>query len=64
MLGLSTAQPPEQTQDKRIIPAERYGLKAISMPMLTGDDDPAILRGPMVGKYLKVFIDSYSAGNL
>src|SRR5947208_9097162 len=28
MLGLSTGQPPETTADQRIVPAERYGLKA------------------------------------
>jgi ATP-binding protein involved in chromosome partitioning len=31
-------------------------LKVISMGMLTGDDNPAILRGPMVGKFLNLFI--------
>jgi len=64
MLGLSTLQPPERTPDQRIVPAERYGLKAISMAMLSGDDNPAILRGPMVGKYLKVFIGGVQWGHL
>jgi len=64
MLGLSTVQPPERTRDQRIVPAERYGLKAISMAMLSGDDNPAILRGPMVGKYLKVFIGEVQWGHL
>jgi len=64
MLGLSTVQPPERTRDQRIVPAERYGLKAISMAMLSGDDNPAILRGPMVGKYLKVFIGGVQWGHL
>ena len=64
MLGLPTGQRPETTADQRIVPAERYGLKAISMGMLTGDDNPAILRGPMVGKYLKMFINSVQWGQL
>jgi ATP-binding protein involved in chromosome partitioning len=34
------------------------------MGMLTGDDNPAILRGPMVGKYLKMFIGSVQWGHL
>ena len=34
------------------------------MGMLTGDDNPAILRGPMVGKYLKMFIGSVEWGHL
>jgi hypothetical protein len=34
------------------------------MGMLTGDDNPAILRGPMVSKYLKMFIDTVQWGPL
>jgi len=64
MLGLPTDQRPETTADQKIVPAERYGLKAMSMGMLTGDDNPAILRGPMVGKYLKMFIGSVQWGQL
>jgi len=64
MLGLSTGQPPATTADQKIVPAERYGLKVISMGMLTGDDKPAILRGPMVGKYLNMFIGTVQWGPL
>ncbi len=63
MLGLSTGHPPATSPDG-IVPAERHGLKVMSMGMLTGDDKPAILRGPMVGKYLKMFIDSVQWGQL
>ena len=64
MLGIPTGQPPMQTPEGRIIPVERHGLKVISMGMLTGDDNPAILRGPMVGKYLKMFIGEVQWGQL
>jgi len=64
MLGLPTGDPPEVAADGRIIPAVRYGLKAISMGMLRGDDDPAILRGPMVGKYLQMFVAGVQWGQL
>ena len=64
MLGIPTGQPPMQTPEGRIIPVERHGLKVISMGMLTGDDNPAILRGPMVGKYLKMFIGGVQWGQL
>lgn len=56
MLGLPTGQQPEATPDRKLIPPAPYGLKVISMGMLRGDDNPAILRGPMVGKFLNVFI--------
>jgi ATP-binding protein involved in chromosome partitioning len=64
MLGLPTDQPPMTTADQFIVPAERYGVKTISMGMLTGDDSPAILRGPMVNKYLNMFIGNVAWGTL
>ncbi len=64
MLGLATGQPPATTPEGKIVPADRHGLKAMSMGMLTGDDNPAILRGPMVGKYLQMFIGSVEWGQL
>jgi len=64
MLGLPTDQPPAMDANQKMAPAERYGLKTISMGMLTGDDNPTILRGPMVGKYLKMFVGSVEWGQL
>ena len=64
MLGVPTGQPPAQTPEGRMIPAERHGLKVVSMGMLTGDDNPAVLRGPMVGKYLKMFVGGVEWGPL
>ena len=64
MLGVPTGQPPELNADNMIIPAQRHGLKVVSMGMLTGDDTPAVLRGPMVGKYLKMFVGGVEWGEL
>jgi len=64
MLGIPPGQPPAVTPDQKIVPAERYGLKVISMGMLTSDDAPAVLRGPMVSKYLRMFISNVQWGNL
>jgi ATP-binding protein involved in chromosome partitioning len=64
MLGLPVGQPPTTTPDGKIVPADRHNLKVMSMGMLTGDDSPAILRGPMVGKYLKMFIGTVQWGRL
>ena len=64
MLGLPTNQPPMTTVNQTLLPAERYGLKTMSMGMLTGDDNPAILRGPMVNKYLNMFIGDVEWGKL
>ncbi|SQD77204.1 Mrp,Iron-sulfur cluster carrier protein [Moritella yayanosii] len=64
MLGIETDKPPLMTPDGKMIPALRHGLKVVSMAMLTGDDDPAVLRGPMVGKYLNMFVGGVQWGSL
>ena len=64
MLGLPTGDGPPATQDGKIAPAERHGLQAMSMGLLTGDDAPAVLRGPMVSKYLRMFIGSVAWSHL
>ena len=64
MLGLPVGQPPATTPDRKIVPADRHKLKVMSMGLLTGDDNPAILRGPMVGKYLNMFIGTVQWGHL
>ncbi len=48
----------------RIIPVRRHGLPLISMGMLTDDDEPAVLRGPMVTKYLRQFVADVDWGPL
>ncbi len=64
MLGLPTGKAPRMTPDGKIPPAERHGLKAVSMGLLTSDDSPAVLRGPMVSKYLRMLISNVQWGTL
>ncbi len=64
MLGIPTGEPPATTPDGKMIPVDRHGVKVVSMGMLTGDDKPAVLRGPMVGKYLQMFIGGVNWGTL
>ncbi|MEC5414784.1 Mrp/NBP35 family ATP-binding protein, partial [Aurantimonas sp. C2-4-R8] len=64
MLGIPGGEPPAMTPGKKVIPAEAYGVKVMSMGMLTGDDKPAVLRGPMVTKYLQMFITQVDWGQL
>jgi ATP-binding protein involved in chromosome partitioning len=45
MLGLRAQL---ETDGKKIVPAERYGLQAVSLGFLTPDDSPVIWRGPML----------------
>lgn len=64
MLGLPFNEPPAATSDGRMVPAERHGLKAVSMGLLRDDDNPAILRGPMVTKYLQMLVAQVDWGQL
>src|SRR5713101_1612511 len=64
MLGLPVGQPPTTTPEGKIVPVNRHNLKVMSMGMLTGDDAPAVLRGPMVGKYLRMLIGGVQWGDL
>ena len=63
MLGIAATKP-AMSLDQKIIPAEAHGVKVISMAMLTDDDAPAILRGPMVTKYLQMFVRQVDWGAL
>jgi ATP-binding protein involved in chromosome partitioning len=64
MLGIPTGQQPAMTAEGQAIPIERHGVGTMSMGMLTDDDSPAVLRGPMVSKYLKMFIGATQWGPL
>jgi len=52
MLGLKTQL---TTDGEKIVPAEQYGIKVISMGFLTDDDAPVIWRGPMLHGVVQQF---------
>jgi ATP-binding protein involved in chromosome partitioning len=52
MLGISTQL---QTDGKKIMPAEQYGIQLVSMGFLTDDDSPVIWRGPMLHSVIQQF---------
>ena len=64
MLSISAGKQPATTAEGRMIPAESEGLKVVSMAMFAGDDQPAVLRGPMVSKYLNMFVGAVDWGDL
>jgi ATP-binding protein involved in chromosome partitioning len=61
MLGLKTQL---VTDGQKIVPAEKYGLKVISMGFLTSDDAPIIWRGPMLHGALQQFFREVRWGAL
>jgi ATP-binding protein involved in chromosome partitioning len=64
MLGIETGKSPSMSPSGKVMPAQAHGIKVISMGMLTDDDKPAVLRGPMVSKYLRMFILEVDWGTL
>jgi len=64
MLGIAGNRKPAMSPDNKVIPAEAFGIKVMSMAMLSDDDSPAILRGPMVTKYLQMFVGQVEWGEL
>jgi ATP-binding protein involved in chromosome partitioning len=55
---------PEQNQKGMIQPLERYGVKFMSMGLLTGRDTPVIWRGPMATKLIQQFLTQVDWGEL
>jgi ATP-binding protein involved in chromosome partitioning len=64
MLGISTYAKPQMSPKGMVTPSQGHGVKVISMAMLSADDEPAILRGPMVTKYLQMFVKQVDWGQL
>src|SRR5262249_27221336 len=62
MLGLH--ERPQSTEDKRIIPLEKFGIKVISLGLFIEDQTPVIWRGPMINKLLTQFLRDVDWGEL
>jgi ATP-binding protein involved in chromosome partitioning len=62
MLGIGAA--PGVGPDRRIVPAEAHGVRAISMGMFLGERTPVIWRGPMVTKLITEFFKNVVWGEL
>ena len=62
MLGLSGYEP--VTCNDKIVPAERFGIKCISMAFFVSDNTPVIWRGPMLDKVIRQFLRDVEWGEL
>ncbi|HOC17746.1 MAG TPA: Mrp/NBP35 family ATP-binding protein, partial [Vicinamibacterales bacterium] len=61
MLGIDS---PLLAEGEKILPPERYGLKAVSMGFLANDDSPVIWRGPMLHSVIRQFFHDVKWGEL
>ncbi len=64
MLGVSSDQRPETTDNKAFIPIEAHGLKTMSMAYLVTDKTPMVWRGPMVSGALQQLMMQTQWGEL
>lgn len=61
---LGTNEQPRATSARTIIPVEAYGVKVISIGLLTPGDQPMIWRGPMLHSVIQQFLRSVEWGEL
>ena len=61
MLGVEQLPPPD---GQRLIPAEAYGIKMISMGLLVKPGQPLIWRGPMLNSAIRQFLGDVEWGEL
>lgn len=65
MLGINAEEMPMQIAEDRIIPAEVYGIKVVSMGfILGGADTPVIWRGPIKANVIRQFLGDVEWGTL
>lgn len=62
MLGIT--ERPRVNAEGKAIPPEAYGVKAMSVGMMMGDNDPGIWRGPIVSRILQQFLAAVEWGEL
>ena len=55
---------PKMTQDRKIVPFDKYGLKVMSFGFLSGNETPVIWRGPLVSRMTEQFFNDVTWGKL
>lgn len=61
MLGVERMPPP---QEKRMIPAQAYGVKLVSVAFMVKPGQPLVWRGPMLHKAIEQFVTDVEWGEL
>jgi len=61
MMGLETMPPP---RNRKMVPAEKHGVKFISMAFMTKPDQPIVWRGPMLHSAIRQLLVDVDWGDL
>eukprot|EP01061_Rhynchopus_euleeides_P014689 TRINITY_DN25358_c0_g1_i1.p1 TRINITY_DN25358_c0_g1~~TRINITY_DN25358_c0_g1_i1.p1 ORF type:complete len:318 (+),score=114.42 TRINITY_DN25358_c0_g1_i1:87-956(+) len=64
MLNLHKLMGLESTVDGKILPAQNYGIKAMSLGMLVADDKSVVARGPIIGQQVNQLLRTVDWGDL
>ena len=59
-----TRERPMVSDERKLIPIERYGIKLMSIGFIADDRTPVIWRGPLVGKMVQEFLANVTWGEL
>ncbi len=63
-IALGINEQPEMTNDKKLIPLEKYGMKVMSFGFISGNETPVIWRGPLVSRMTEQFFKDVEWGDL
>ena len=63
-IALNLFEQPKMTQDKKLIPLEKYGMKVMSFGFISGNETPVIWRGPLVSRMTEQFFMDVEWGDL
>lgn len=63
-LMMGCRERPDVTDDQKLVPPERHGVRLMSIGFLVNDDQPVIWRGPMIVKTIQQFLMSTDWGDL
>jgi len=61
---LGVNQQPKMTEDNKLVPLDRYGMKIMSFGFISGNDTPVIWRGPLVSRMTEQFFKDVDWGDL
>ena len=62
LLGLN--EQPKMTEDNKLIPLDKFGMKVMSFGFISGNDTPVIWRGPLVSRMTEQFFRDVEWGEL
>ncbi len=56
LMGLKNTPPLIDSEKKKMLPLEKYGIKTMSIGYIIKDEDAAVWRGPMIGRMVQQFV--------